>query len=1093
MTLAREAGPAGIVHVAASAGRVEGLAELIWRLAPEIETIPLPPWDSFPYDRTSPSRLVMGLRTTALAALARPATRPRLVIATSEALLQRVPPRSFWERVTLRWDVGTQLDLAALPAGLRRIGYHEDERVDEAGEFAIRGHVIDIFPAGYRLPVRVEHEEGRITGLASFDAASQRTSDHFDALALGPVSEAVLPEGETAPDLPEAGLEHRLPDIVPGLETLFDYLPEATIVVEPRAEDRAEAFLEQVRDAYESRVRLGGGTVHPPRPERLYLDREERDGRLADRTVTRWIDGPDDAPEVPHFALAAKPAEALARFVKAEAGAGRRVVLAAGCERDLAELSRRAVRAKTGHVVPAEDWNGVLDAEPGTLLSLAAPIERGFVMPEDGVTVVAGADLMGSRTASGTERATLPVFGEEAFHLGDTVIHLDHGVGILRGLETIEAGPEGARDLIRLEYAHDAKLMVPSDEVDLVWRYGAAGTAVSLDKLDGDSWPKRRAKVEAELNKAARELARLSAERHAARAPKLVPQRRGYERFVARFPFAETPDQHAAIDDILHDLASGHAMDRLVCGDVGFGKTELALRAAAAAALAGRQVALVAPTTVLVRQHLQTFQRRFADLGIEIGHLSRLVTPAEAHEVREGLADGRIRVVIGTHALAAKGTTFKDLGLLIVDEEQHFGAADKAKLRALGADAHVLTLTATPIPRTLQSALVGLQEVSVLTTPPAERQPVRTFVLPFDNVTVRTALIRERGRRGQSFVVCPQVEDIAPMAERLRRLVPELEIFVAHGKLPAAEIDDTMVRFADGEGDVLLATNIIESGLDVPRANTILIWRPDRFGLGQLHQLRGRVGRGRVRGSAYLMADPEHELSEETTKRLATLENHDRLGAGFAISAEDLDQRGGGDLLGDTQAGHVKLIGAGLYRRLLERALVAARGETPEEDWSPELHIGLAGRLPADYVPEDEVRLNLYARIALGSEREETLLDEVEDRFGPVPEPVTSLMALARLRRLCRAAGIARIDAGPQAIALTFKDRPESDSALAAAVADRSRHLSWRRNRLVLDRAITDDGARLEAIEELVVSLAREPETRSPRGEKVADKEAAIA
>jgi len=556
-------------------------------------------------------------------------------------------------------------------------------------------------------------------------------------------------------------------------------------------------------------------------------------------------------------------------------------------------------------------------------------------------------------------------------------------------------------------------------------------------------------------------------------APKLTPQHQAYERFAARFPFAETPDQGRAIADTLVDLASGRPMDRLVCGDVGFGKTEVALRAAAAAALAGKQVAIVAPTTVLVRQHLHTFRRRFAGLGVEVAGLSRLVSPAEAKRVKAGLADGGIQVVVGTHALAAKGVRFRDLGLVVIDEEQRFGAAHKAKLRDLAQGLHVLTLTATPIPRTLQAALVGLQDLSVIATPPTQRRPIRTFLTPFDPVTVREALVRERRRGGQSFVVCPRVEDIEPLGKRLSELVPELQVMAAHGKMPADEIDDAMVRFAEGEGDVLLATNIIESGLDVPRANTMLVWRADRFGLSQLHQLRGRVGRGRARGVAYLLTDPDQEIAPATAKRLQTLEALDRLGAGFAISARDLDLRGAGDLLGEEQAGHVKLIGLGLYQHLLERALRAARGEAVE-DWTPELNLGPGGLIPEDYVPEPEVRINLYARLARTETARDVdaLRDEIEDRFGPPPDALDQLIALARLRTLCRGLGVARIDAGPKAIALTFRDGVAERLVAAGALEPFGDGLIWRDGRLIVSQPSETDAERQRLTTDLLERLA---------------------
>ena len=483
---------------------------------------------------------------------------------------------------------------------------------------------------------------------------------------------------------------------------------------------------------------------------------------------------------------------------------------------------------------------------------------------------------------------------------------------------------------------------------------------------------------------------------------------------------------------VLDDLASGRPMDRLVVGAVGYGQTEVALRAAAAAVLAGRQVAVVAPTTVLVRQHVETFKRRFEPFGVAVAHLSRLVSPAEAARVKEGLADGSVRLVIGTHALTGKGVAFEDLGLLVVDEEQRFGTAAKAKLRELGAGVHVLTLTATPIPRTLQSALVGLQELSVIATPPARRRPVRTLVATYDKAAIHTALTHEKARGGQSFVVVPRIEDLEPLAERLAAALPDLAFTVAHGRLNPREVDDAMVGFAEGRGDVLLATSIIESGLDGPRANTMVVVDADRFGLAQLHQLRGRVGRGARQGVCYLMTDPARPIAETTRQRLGALATFDRLGSGMAISARDLDLRGAGDLMGDDQAGHVRLIGLGLYQNLLQLAIRRARGEEAE-DWTPELHVdGSAGLLPADYIPEPEVRLNAYARLARVTDVHEAdlLAEELADRFGPRPEPAEDLVACARLRSLCRTHGVARVDAGPKAIAFTFRPGVAPDEVL---------------------------------------------------------------
>ena len=647
------------------------------------------------------------------------------------------------------------------------------------------------------------------------------------------------------------------------------------------------------------------------------------------------------------------------------------------------------------------------------------------------------------------------------------VVHEDFGIGAVEGVETLPAenGAEGG-DAIVLRYAKDARRLVPVGEADRIWRYGADADQVTLDTLDGGSWQKRRGAIDQAIAESARGLAAIAAERDARTTDPIVPDPAAYERFAAGFAFTETADQARAIAAVRADLASGKPMDRLVVGDVGYGKTEVALRAAALVALAGRQVAITAPTTVLVRQHIETFTRRFEGTGIEVAGLSRLSTPADKKRVVAGLADGSVKVVIGTGAVAGKGVEYRNLALVVVDEEQRFGAADKAKLAALGAG-HVLSLSATPIPRTLQAAMVGLQSVSVIATPPARRQPIRTAVETWNDATVRATLLREKGRGGQSFVVVPRIEDMADVAERLAKLAPELKVVTAHGKLPAAEIGEAMVGFASGTGghggDVLLATNIIEAGLDVPRANTIIVTHADRFGLSQLHQLRGRVGRGGRRGQILLLTEEGQEIAEATLKRLRTLEAFDRLGAGFAIAARDLDLRGAGDLLGEEQAGHMKLIGIDLYQHLLAHALRAARGQAVD-GWTPQLNLGLAGRLPDDWIPEIDVRLSLYGRLARIADTPtlDAFEAELEDRFGALPDPARALVQLTRLRLLARAAEIEKIDAGPAAIALTPKGKrtmPTVDGLLE------------KNGRWLLAERIDDERARADRVTELLGEL----------------------
>jgi transcription-repair coupling factor (superfamily II helicase) len=1073
LSFAKQAGANGLIHVAASERRAERLAALLRGLAPDLGVLVLPPWDCLPYDHAPPSREAMGKRMGALRRLAE-APEGAVLVTTPDALLQRVPPCEVCRGAAATLAVGERFSAEALRASLERLGYIADERVDEPGEMAFHGQVADVFPAGAEAPVRIEHDGETVAAIDRYDAVTQLTTEALTRVTFDAASEAVLGKSEAAPER-FPGTEHWLPQVHARLDTIFDYLPDATVVIEPGAPSRCRSAQEQIADAHEARLSFRAearreGARPPLPPARLYLTADEWQARLAERIVIELRTPADeDAGAVPGFATKADPRRAFAAFLRESLDGGRRVVLASADARMLKQLAKRAEKLTGATPSAAEDWAAVAKARKGAILTLRLDLDRGFVAEDANAVVIAAADLFGGGASAqaGAASGDAALMTAPELRLGDVVIHLDYGLGILAGLETIH-GNGGGSEALRLAFKDDDKLLVPIEEMHRVWRYGAESEGVTLDRLDGDAWEKRRARIEAEIGDAARGLIEQAQARAAAPGLKLSWPARDYERFASGFPFTETPDQARAIADVLADLSSGHAMNRLVCGDVGYGKTEVALRAAAAAALAGKQVATLAPTTVLVRQHVQTFTRRFRGTGIVIAHLSRLVKPAEAKRVKAGLADGSIRLVIGTHALLSKGVAFKDLGLVVIDEEQRFGTAHKRKIRDLAHGVHVLTLTATPIPRTLQGALAGLVDLSLITTPPARRRPIRTFVARFDSASVRQALMREARRGGQSFVVCPRIEDIEPMAARLGELVPELELIVAHSKLPAEAVDESMVRFADGRGDVLLSTNIIENGLDVPRANTMLIWRADRFGLAQLHQLRGRVGRGRVRGVAYLLTDPERKIPPATEKRLKTLETLDRLGAGFAISARDLDQRGAGDLLGEEQAGHVRLIGAALYRHLLERALRLARGERADEDWSPKLNIGIAGRLPEGYVPEPETRINLYARLARAERagEVETLAGEIENRFGEPPDEIECLLAIAGLRRLCRARGVARIDAGPKAIALTFRNGRQPAGLEAGAAPH------WREGRLVLDEPTESAGERIARAIELLERLS---------------------
>ncbi|MEH3106299.1 MAG: helicase-related protein [Sphingomonas fennica] len=1018
-----------VIHIAADEVRAAAIGRALAAAMPQAVVAMCPGSDALPGDAApaSPGNVgqrVAALRAVRLAVEAKPRA-PIALVTTAEATARLVPPPAAFDAAPPTVEPGAALDIPAFAAALIDLGYLADERVDEPGEVAARGQVIDVFPADRPCPVRIEVEDGKVARIRSYDPVTQLSDADIARLELGRVSEPPLGEGVL----------------------LIDHLPAARLSEEAAAADRRTRFLALAADAAARR------------PRRALQDIAGAD-RWAEAAAARDSLPPADAEAIPRFVEQKAPLRAFTKLAKAALVAGDRIVIA-GAARDLRFLRPRIETACRAEARAIAGW---AEAAPGLSL-LAMPADRGFARP--GVLVVAAADLLGSRAdaeAAAAGPTDTGLFDQGDIRIGDVVVHEDHGLGVVDGLEPLPAA-DGATegDAIALRYADGGRRLVPVAEADRIWRYGADEEAVTLDRLDGASWQKRRGAIDAAIAESARGLTELAAARAGRAAPALAPDPAAYERFAAGFPFTETADQARAIAAVRDDLASGKPMDRLVIGDVGYGKTEVALRAAALAALAGKQVAIAAPTTVLARQHLESVSARFEGTGIAVAGLSRLSSATERKRVKAGLADGSIGIVVGTGAVAGKGIAYSDLALVVIDEEQRFGTADKQRLRDLGAG-HVLTLSATPIPRTLQTALIGLQQLSVIATPPARRQPIRTAVGPYDPDTLRTALLRERSRGGQSFVVVPRIEDMARLAAELGKLVPELELLQAHGKMPADEIDEAMVRFGRGDGDVLLATNIIEAGLDVPRANTMAIWRADRFGLSQLHQLRGRVGRGSRRGQVLLLTDSDAEIAPRTLQRLRTLQAFDRLGAGFAISARDLDMRGAGDLLGEAQAGHMKLIGTDLYQHLLEAALRQARGETVER-WTPELNVGLAGSLPAEWVPEAEVRVTLYARLSRIADAEglDAFEAELEDRFGTLPEEAATLLAVARIRLLACSARIARIDAGPGAIAFT----PRRDFGGDAAAAG----LEERKGRWVLAERIEEPAERLARVAEVLETL----------------------
>ena len=1024
-----------LLYLADDEQEAEALAAALGALVPDKPIVFLPSSDTLPGDDAPASPANIGKRVAALRALRRLSEdrdrAPLAVIMSGEAAARLYAAPEALDAAPPSLANGDPIDSSCFASEMEAIGYLIDDRVDEPGEVAVRGDVIDIFPADAGTPARIEVADGHVSGIRRYDPVTQLTTEECSALEIGRAAE------------PECKVKM----------SILAHMRQGMIVKSPKADERRRRF-----------VRLAAQVAKCT---------DAVDEESWAKAIETWIEvslEEQEAAEVPRFALQPSPLSAMARFARPLLDDGHRLLLV-GSERDVRFLRPRIERKLKITLADADSLDGALALPDGDGAVLIAPIDRGAVV--DRVVMIAAADLLGSRALIGEAPETVSTVlarnGGEV-RAGDVVVHEDHGVGRVAGLEP---APDGSgSEVIALEYADGGRRLVPVGEAGRIWRYGADADAVRLDTLNGSSWAKRRAAIHEAISESARVLLKVADERAKLEGVVIEPDASRYEQFVHGFPFNETADQARAIQAVRDDLASGKPMDRLVIGDVGYGKTEVALRAAALAALAGYQVILAAPTTVLVRQHIQTFERRFADSGIKVAGLSRLSSAAEKKAVKAGLADGSVQIVIGTGAVMGKDVRYANLCLVIIDEEQRFGAADKAKLRSR-ADIHLLAMSATPIPRTLHRAMIGLQQISIIATPPARRQPIRTSLVEPDDNRMRTALIREKTRGGQSFVVVPRIEDIAPLTERLKRVVPQLKLVTVHGKMPAAEIDRAMVDFADGVGDVLLATNIIEAGLDVPRANSMIVWRADRFGLAQLHQLRGRVGRGNRRGQVMLVTEGPG-IAERTMKRLRTLSTYDQLGAGFEISAADLDQRGAGDLLSDAQAGHMKLIGVDLYQHLFEAALRQARGEDPGL-WLPEVNIGTAGAFPPEWIPEADIRMGLYVRLARISEETELqgFEEEIIDRFGPMPPAAEALVANARIAILARAAHVARVDAGPAAIALTPRDKSGFDPGEAELMEKDGR---W------LLKQQSSDEERLAFVTDLLENVGRSTAPTASRG-----------
>ena len=1063
-----------ILYVARDGQKLDDLTHALGFIEGQMPVLQLPSWDCLPYDRVSPNAAISAKRISTLADIAalNKNPHPAIILTTANAIMQKLPPRSLVEGQLITARPGQNLNMDKLVHHLEHNGFERVSTVRDVGDFAVRGGIVDLFAPSSDAPVRLDFFGDMLETVRAFDPATQRTIKTLNEFSLEPMSEITLtPElisrfrtnyikafGAAKPNdaLYEAisegrrfsGMEHWLPLFYDHLDTIFDYIGDIAVVFDHLSEEAMIERQKLIEDYYQARLdqrdpKDSSTPYNPVKPAELYLSPEDV-ASLAEKVQHRIDLTPFNKPsssshEVLHSNVTAGRdfveertsenknlfASVVEHIANLRAG-GHKILLAGWSEGSLDRLLQVLDEHGLKKVEKVNSLHSVKATPRDHITAAVVTIEHGFVA--DDLVVIAEQDILGDRlvrSARRRKRSADFISDMTTLNSGDIVVHIDHGIGRFIGLKTITAAGV-PRDCLEIHYAGEDRLFLPVENIELLSRYGGEATTVVLDKLGGVAWQARKARLKKRLLEIAGHLIHIAAERAMRSAPVLLPPTGSYDEFVARFPYEETDDQLRAIDAVLGDLAAGKPMDRLICGDVGFGKTEVAIRAAFVAALNGYQVAVVVPTTLLSRQHYKTFTARFQGLPVKIGHASRLVGAKELAAVKNGVQDGTIDIVIGTHALLGATMKFSRLGLLVVDEEQNFGVKQKERLKELKTDIHVLTLSATPIPRTLQLALTGVRELSLITTPPVDRMAVRTFISPFDPLIVRETLMREYYRGGQSFYVCPRISDLKDVQDFLHTHVPELKVTAAHGQMPPGQLDDIMNAFYDGQYDVLLSTSIVESGLDIPSANTLIVHRADMFGLAGLYQLRGRVGRSKQRAYA-LFTLPNHKvLTPGADRRLKVLQSLDTLGAGFQLASHDMDIRGAGNLLGEEQSGHIKEVGFELYQQMLEEAVAELKDGTSVSDsqWSPQISVGTAVMIPDSYVPDLPLRLGLYRRLAEIEDLNE--IDgfgaEMIDRFGPLPVEVQHLLKVVYIKALCRQANVEKLDAGPKGVVIQFRE-----------------------------------------------------------------------
>lgn len=1107
------------------------VADTLHYIAPEIDVLTLPAWDTVPYDRVSPNPSILSKRIETLAKLVletKPKNR-RLILTSIGAAVQKLPPRKIFLNTRKAIQVGGKLGFDDFLHYVSINGYSRVEQVMEAGEYAVRGDIIDIFPSGAELPLRIDLFDDEIERLRLFEVETQRSVKDIQYYSFDSANEVVLDKNTIKTfrskyreefgadglkdELYESisqgkkylGMEHWLPFFYDdALPSVFDYLPMADVILGLDVEQALQAKEETISDHYQARLEAlkvrdisEVDKYRPIAPELMFLNNADFVTLCHKRnylTLSK-LNMPESEKVISFHTTPQKIFSSLKNInnltvyqdLAAELNAHqekKRIICCyteGSAERMLNMLSENNIK----NVRKAASWQEAeKEALKGKTALVVLDLQHGFV--SDDFFVVTEQDIWGERKNLKTKKkvsAENLIADISSLNIGEYVVHIEHGIGRFAGLENIVTDGV-AHDCLKLIYANNDKLYVPVENIDVISRYGAEDSNVALDTLGGSAWEAKKAKVKEKIKDIAEKLIKIAAQRHMKKAEIFMPERGLYDEFCSRFLYTETDDQASAVKDVIGDLSAGIPMDRLVCGDVGFGKTEVAIRAAFVVASGGAQVAVIVPTTLLARQHYLNFKERLKGFPVKVKMLSRLVSPKDTRQIKQELKDGSLEIVIGTHALLAKDIEFCNLGLLIVDEEQHFGVAHKERLKHLKSDVHILTLSATPIPRTLQLSLTGVKQLSIIATPPVDRLAARTFVMPFDQVMIKEAIYREKYRGGQIFFVCPRVSDILQIEPKLRELVPDIKISIAHGQMSPSHLEDVMCDFADGKADILLSTTIIESGIDMPNVNTMIIYRADMFGLAQLYQLRGRIGRSKLRGYCYFTVPNKKILPPIAEKRLNILQALNQLGAGFSLANHDLDIRGAGNILGIEQSGHIKDVGIALYHHLLEEEINRIKSGYTEDnvakpaggtDWSVQILTGVPIIIPEKYVTDLGVRLGLYKRIGnlKTSEEINDMREELIDRFGAIPPEVENLIKTVEIKQLCYLANISRIEAGAKGFLITFNQNTfKNVDRLMDFIAKQCGAVKVRPDqRLFIERNLENYKIRLETIKKYVSKL----------------------